>query len=176
MSEFNEETLVEILVETRELAQRVITNAASQGITLGCVESCTGGLVGGALTDIPGSSAAFGGGLITYSNDMKRRIVGVQQEALDSHGAVSSQVAAHMAMGGMSVLGVHRCVSITGIAGPDGGTEDKPVGTVWFALAIGGQEEVRCSLAQFDGGREAVRAQAVLTALSLLDPGLGASA
>ena len=165
----------EIHTEIRELAGRVIKNASAQGITLGCVESCTGGLVAGSLTDIPGSSSAFSGGLITYSDAMKKRIVGVQQEALDTHGAVSSQVAAHMAMGGMSVLGVHRCVSITGIAGPDGGTEDKPVGMVWFALAIGGLEEVRCSLAQFDGDREAVRAQSVLTALALLDPGEGDS-
>jgi len=159
--------------EILEAATQVIGNAKAQGITLGCVESCTGGLVGGALTAIEGASDAFSGGLVTYSNDMKKRLVGVQQEALDQHGAVSSQVAAHMAMGGMSVLGVHRCVSVTGIAGPGGGTEDKPVGTVWFALAIGGSEEVKCSLAQFEGDRNAIRMQSVLTALALLDPGEG---
>ncbi len=157
--------------EISQLASVVIANAKDHKVTLGCVESCTGGLVGGALTSIAGASEAFSGGLITYSDQIKKRIVGVQQEALDQHGAVSSQVAAHMAMGGLSVLGVHRCVSITGIAGPDGGTEDKPVGTVWFALAIGGQEEVKCSLAQFDGDRDAIRHQAVFTALTLLDPG-----
>jgi len=157
--------------EILEAASRVIANAKAQGVTLGCVESCTGGLVGGALTAGEGSSAAFAGGLITYSNEMKKRIVGVQQETLDEHGAVSSQVAAHMAMGGASVLGVNRCVSVTGIAGPGGGTEDKPVGTVWFALAIGGAEEVRCSLAQFEGDRDQVRMQSVLTALAILDPG-----
>jgi len=162
---FNEEIL--------ESAARVIANAKAQGITLGCVESCTGGLVGGALTAGEGSSAAFGGGLITYSNELKNRLVGVQRETLDEHGAVSSQVAAHMAMGGASVLGVNRVVSVTGIAGPGGGTEDKPVGMVWFGLAIGGVEEVKCSLAQFDGDRDEVRMQSVLTALAILDPGAG---
>lgn len=159
--------------EILEAASRVIANAKAQGITLGCVESCTGGLVGGALTAVEGSSAAFSGGLTTYSDEMKRRLVGVQQEALEEHGAVSSQVAAHMAMGGMSVLGVNRCVSVTGIAGPGGGSEDKPVGTVWFALAVGGAEEVRCSLARFEGDRDQVRMQSVQTALAILDPGAG---
>jgi len=159
--------------EMLEAAARVITNAKAHGVTVGCVESCTGGLVGGALTAVGGASAAFGGGLITYSNELKNRLVGVQRKAIEEHGAVSSQVAAHMAMGGCSVLGVNRVVSVTGIAGPDGGTEDKPVGTVWFGLAIGGQEEVKCSLAQFEGGRDEVRMQSVLTALSLLDPGEG---
>lgn len=165
MSMFDEEIL--------ESAAQVIANAKAQGLTLGCVESCTGGLVGGALTAAPGSSAAFAGGLITYSNQLKNRLVGVGHETLEQHGAVSSQVAAHMAMGGLSVLGVNRCVSITGIAGPDGGTEDKPVGTVWFALAIGGVEEVKCSLANFEGDRDAVRMQSVLTALAILDPDEG---
>ncbi len=159
--------------EILEAAARVIANAKARGVTVGCVESCTGGLVGGALTAISGASDAFAGGLMTYSDELKNRLVGVQRETLDEHGAVSSQVAAHMAMGGVSVLGVNRSVSITGIAGPGGGTEDKPVGTVWFGLAVGGQEEVKCSLAQFDGDREAVRMQSVLTALSLLDPGEG---
>ncbi len=159
--------------EIVEAASKVIANAKAQGLTLGCVESCTGGLVGSALTAIPGSSEAFAGGLITYSNQLKNRLVGVGHETLEQHGAVSSQVAAHMAMGGLSVLGVHRCVSITGIAGPDGGTEDKPVGTVWFGLAIGGIDEVKCSLANFQGDREQVRIQSVLTALVILDPGCG---
>jgi nicotinamide-nucleotide amidase len=165
---FNEEII--------DSASRVIANAKAQGLTLGCVESCTGGLVAGALTAIEGSSDAFSGGLITYSNELKNRLVGVQHDTLQQHGAVSSQVAAHMAMGGVSVLGVNRVVSITGIAGPGGGTEDKPVGTVWFALAIGGREEVKCSLANFEGDRNAVRLQSVLTALAILDPGQGENA
>ncbi|MBL4810204.1 MAG: CinA family protein [Phycisphaerales bacterium] len=169
MSVFDDEIL--------EAASRAIANAKAQGVTLGCVESCTGGLVGGALTAISGSSEVFAGGLVTYSDEMKNRLVGVQREVLDEHGAVSSQVAAHMAMGGVSVLGVNRCVSITGIAGPGGGSDEKPVGTVWFGLAVGGAHEVKCSLANFEGeglgGRDEVRMQAVLTALSLLDPGAG---
>lgn len=159
--------------EIFEAASRVIDHARAQGITLGCVESCTGGLVGGALTAISGSSDAFSGGLMTYTNALKMRLVGVQQETLDQHGAVSSQVAAHMAMGGVSVLGVNRVVSITGIAGPGGETEDKPIGTVWFALSIGGVDEVKCSLANFTGDRDSIRMQSVLTALAILDPGEG---
>ena len=108
---------------------------------------------------------------MTYSNETKVRLVGVDREALDKHGAVSSPVAAHMAMGGMSVLGVDRCVSITGIAGPGGGSEDKPVGTVWFGLATKGNHEVKCTLAQHEGDRHEVRTQAVELALRMLDVG-----
>ncbi len=154
-----------------ELATQVIEHAKSQGVTLGCVESCTGGMLGSVLTSIPGSSDAFAGGLMTYSNETKVRLVGVDREALDKHGAVSSPVAAHMAMGGMSVLGVDRCVSITGIAGPDGGSEDKPVGTVWFGLATKGNHEVKCTLAEYEGDRHDVRTQAVELALRMLDVG-----
>ena len=159
-----------------ELASLVIEHAKAKGVMLGCVESCTGGLLGAILTSIPGSSDAFAGGLITYSNETKVRLVGVDREALEKHGAVSSPVAAHMAMGGMSVLGVDRCVSITGVAGPGGGTEDKPVGTVWFGLATKGSHEVKCSLGDFKGedfggGRHGIRMQSVELALRMLDVG-----
>lgn len=155
--------------EIQELAERVINSARDAGTTLGCVESCTGGLVGGALTGVPGSSDAFMGGLVTYANESKVRLVGVERETLEEHGAVSSQVAARMAMGGLAVLGVDRCVSVTGIAGPSGGSEEKPVGTQWFGLAIKGEEGVRCSMAEFDGDRNEVRRQAIVMALRFLE-------
>ena len=155
----------------RDLAEVVIANAKEHGVTLGCVESCTGGMLGSVLTSVEGSSAAFEGGLVTYSNEVKTRLAGVSPDSLAEHGAVSSPVAAHMAMGGMSVLGVDRCVSITGIAGPDGGTEDKPVGTIWFGLATKGNHEVKCSLAQLDGDRHSIRTQATELALHMLNVG-----
>ena len=159
-----------------ELATQVIDHAKEKGVKLGCVESCTGGLLGSILTSIPGSSDVFEGGLMTYSNETKVRLVGVDREALEKHGAVSSPVAAHMARGGISVIGADRCVSITGIAGPGGGTEDKPVGTVWFGLATKGSHEVKCSLGDFDGadfggGRHGIRMQSVELALRMLDVG-----
>lgn len=157
--------------EVQELAARVIDSAREHGKTLGCVESCTGGLIGAALTAVPGSSDVFVGGLTTYSNEAKVRLVGVDRDKLEEEGAVSSPVAAHMAMGGMAVLGVDRCVSVTGIAGPGGGTEDKPVGTVWFGLAIKGDEQVKCSLGQFgeSGGRDEIRREATMMALRFLE-------
>lgn len=163
--------------EVQELAARVIDSAREHGKMLGCVESCTGGLIGAALTAVPGSSDVFIGGLTTYSNEAKIRLVGVDRTKLDEEGAVSSPVAAHMAMGGMAVLGVDRCVSVTGIAGPGGGTEDKPVGTVWFGLAIKGEEQVKCSLGQFGGDqeqdnggdRDGIRREAVMMALRFLE-------
>jgi nicotinamide-nucleotide amidase len=154
-----------------ELAAQVIEHAKTQGVTLGCVESCTGGMLGSILTSLPGSSDAFAGGLVTYSDEVKTRLAGVDPNSIQEHGAVSSPVAAHMAMGGMSVLGVDRCVSITGIAGPGGGSEDKPVGTVWFGLATKGNHEVKCTLAQYEGDRHDVRTQAVELALRMLDVG-----
>ncbi|MBO6513324.1 MAG: CinA family protein [Phycisphaerales bacterium] len=158
--------------EVLELAARVIDSAREHGKMLGCVESCTGGLIGAALTSIPGSSDVFAGGLTTYSNEAKVRLVGVDRGQLEEHGAVSSPVAAHMAMGGMAVLGVDRCVSVTGIAGPGGGTEDKPVGTVWFGVAIKGEAQVKCALGEFgrDGeDRDGIRREALLMALRFLE-------
>lgn len=155
--------------EVLDLAARVIDSARERGVMLGCVESCTGGLIGAALTAVPGSSDVFAGGLTTYSNEAKVRLVGVDREKLEEHGAVSSPVAAHMAMGGMAVLGVDRCVSVTGIAGPGGGSEDKPVGTVGCGLAMRGEAQVKCSLGQFDGDRDGVRREAMLMGLRFLE-------
>ncbi len=161
--------MLEIHELTVEKASRVITHAKAHDATIGCVESCTGGMLGSVLTSIEGSSDAFEGGLVTYSNEVKTRLVGVTEEILEEHGAVSSQTAAAMAMGGLAVLGVDRCVSITGVAGPGGGTEDKPVGIVWFGIANKGEPNVKCALTQLEGDRHSIRLQAVDLALSMLD-------
>ena len=113
------------------------------GKTVGTVESCTGGGLGNALVSIPGSSSYFEGGLITYSYGLKAKLAFVSQETLDSFGAVSEEAVIEMARGGQSVLNVDYCISISGIAGPEGGTSDKPVGTVWMALAYEGRVDVK---------------------------------
>jgi len=159
--------------ETRELASRVVSHAVDARVTLACVESCTGGLVGAALTSVPGSSGAFAGGLVTYSNSAKVSMARVDAHAIERHGAVSARVAAMMARGGLDAIGADRCVSVTGVAGPDGGSEEKPVGTVWIALAAGGHGgSALCVRLGVDEPctRERVRERSVIAALTLLDP------
>lgn len=127
-------------------------------------ESCTGGWVGQAVTTVPGSSAWYERGYITYSNTAKCEMLGVQQATLDQYGAVSPQTAQEMAIGALNRSHAHISVSITGIAGPDGGTSEKPIGMVCFAWAT--QENlVQQETHYFTGDREAVRRQAVATAL-----------
>lgn len=108
---------------------------AQRGLMVGTAESCTGGLIGHRLTEVAGSSAYFLGGIIAYSNTIKERVLGVKLETLEKHGAVSAETALEMAHGARRVLGVDIAVSATGIAGPGGGTADKPVGLVYLALA-----------------------------------------
>jgi nicotinamide-nucleotide amidase len=130
-------------------------------------ESCTGGWVGKALTDLAGSSAWYRGGGVVYSNALKERILGVRPETLAAVGAVSRETADEMARGALERLGGDIALSITGIAGPDGGTADKPVGTVWFGWAWRSAAgiESRTALEIFAGNREAVRRQSVARAL-----------
>ena len=149
-----------------DLAAVVLEAARSRGLRLGTAESCTGGLVGGRLTDIPGSSSVYVGGVICYANELKTGLLDVPPELLAAHGAVSEPVAIAMARGAVARLGVDLAVSVTGIAGPDGGSRDKPVGTVWFGLADGSGAEARRSV--FGGGRHEVRARAAQAALYLL--------
>jgi len=111
-------------------------------LTLATAESCTGGLIGHRLTNVPGSSEYFLGGIIAYANEIKGRVLGVSRQTLDAHGAVSAETALEMARGARSVLGVDLAVSVTGIAGPGGGTDEKPVGLVYVALAAPGFERV----------------------------------
>lgn len=152
--------------ETAALASDIIDRASGLGRRLGCVESCTGGLVAAALTDIPGSSAAFERGIVSYSNAAKQELAGVPAGLIAAHGAVSEACARAMAAGLREAAGLDVVVSVTGIAGPGGGTPEKPVGLVWFALA--GRGGVVALAAQFgDQGRSLVRRLAVRQALLL---------
>jgi PncC family amidohydrolase len=124
-----------------ELAVRAGTMLAEAGLTLSVAESCTGGLLGALLTDIPGSSAYFLGGVIAYADSVKRDVLSVPAELISVHGAVSARVAIAMAQGASNLCRSDLAVAITGVAGPGGGTEDKPVGTTFLAL-VGHDTEV----------------------------------
>lgn len=153
--------------EARELAQTLIKLCTEKGLTLGTVESCTGGLIGATLTAIDGSSTAFMGGLITYANDIKHRLADVPTETIETHGAVSEQTAIAMAQGGRKHLDVDLCVSVTGIAGPQGGTAEKPVGLVHFAVASkAGTVHEKHEFGSI--GRDEIRLSTVHTALKML--------
>lgn len=156
-----------------ELAGRVVQENRRLGRTIALAESCTGGLVAAAITEIPGSSEVFEAGFVTYSNEMKQNILKVSQDVLDTFGAVSIATAWSMAQGALERSHAQVAVAITGIAGPGGGTDQKPVGTVVFARAErgGDPEKITADMKHFDGGsREAIRLQAGLCALELLLP------
>ena len=158
---------------TLDLARRVIETNRERGKTVAVAESCTGGLVAGALTEIPGSSDVLECGWVTYSNDAKLRALGVNLDILETFGAVSIAVAWAMAQGALERSGADVAVAITGIAGPGGGSERKPVGTVVFARARRGADpnEIVADQKMFgDLGRAEIRRQAVLCALELLMP------
>jgi len=148
------------------VAMNLVELLKARGLTCATAESCTGGGVGQAITAVPGSSAVFAGGVISYSNDVKRDVLGVKPATLESVGAVSAETAAQMAAGVRRLLKVELAVSLTGIAGPDGGSQEKPVGLVWFGLATG--EGVRTEKAIFRGDREGIRQNAVIHALGML--------
>jgi PncC family amidohydrolase len=126
-----------------ELAARLGERCLARGLRLATVESCTGGLVGHLITEIPGSSAYFLGGLVTYSDQLKHDMADVPTEVLASHGAVSAQTAIAMAIGGRARTGADLGAAVTGIAGPDGGSPDKPVGLTYVAVADARGTEVR---------------------------------
>ena len=156
-----------------DLARRVVAGNIAAGRSVAVAESCTGGLVSAALTAIPGSSAVFQAGYVTYGNDAKQAMLGVSADVLDTFGAVSVAVAWQMAQNALTRSGADVAVAITGIAGPDGGSARKPVGTVIFARAIRGEdpEQVIADTRQFgDLGRGPIRIQAALVALELLLP------
>ncbi|MBO0662683.1 CinA family protein [Jiella sp. MQZ9-1] len=160
--------------EIADLAAEIVMRYAAAGWTIASVESCTGGLVAGAITDIAGSSAVFDRGFVTYSNQAKIDLVGVDAAALAAHGAVSETVARQMADGGRRRAGVTVAVSITGIAGPGGGTDAKPVGLVHFACAS--EAGTRHREERFgDLGRARIRSAAVKTALGMLRDAIAAS-
>ncbi len=165
------ETLPKELYET---AARVVAANKAAGRRVAVAESCTGGLVSAALTAIPGSSEVFEVGFITYSNQSKMRVLKVAPNIIETFGSVSIATAWAMAQGALDGSDADLAVAITGIAGPDGGTEQKPVGTVVFARARrgGDPEDVVADTKLFENnGRGAVRIQAALVALDLLMPG-----
>ena len=149
-----------------DLAAVVIDRMRALGLRLSVAESCTGGLVGGRVTDIPGSSDVFVGGIIAYDNQVKIDALGVPPALLAAHGAVSEPVVRAMAEGVAARFAADASVAVTGVAGPGGGTEGKPVGTVWFALALRGDVETKRAV--LFGSRTEVRARAVQLALFLL--------
>ena len=137
------------------VAEKLVALLKAQGLTCATAESCTG--------------AVFAGGIISYANEVKRDVLGVAAQALDEYGAVSPQVAAQMAEGARRLLKTDLAVSLTGIAGPDGGSDEKPVGLVWFGLAT--KDGVRTEKAIFRGDRAKVREQAITHALGMLTIG-----
>ena len=149
-------------------ATDVLETCRTRGLTLATAESCTGGLVAGALTDIAGSSDVVDRGFVTYSNDAKQQMLGVPAETLKTFGAVSKQTAAAMALGALSRAEVDLAVAITGIAGPGGGSRDKPVGLVHFAVAARDGSLAHAEMHYGDIGRLPVRHKSVLQALAML--------
>lgn len=148
----------------KELADRVSAGLAKAGARVATAESCTGGWLAKVLTDRPGCSESYGFGYVTYSNEAKHALLDVPAESLERHGAVSAEVAEQMATGARLASGAELAVAITGIAGPEGGTPDKPVGTVWFAWS-GPGSRLESARRQFEGDREAVRRRSVRAAL-----------
>ncbi|HPB11890.1 MAG TPA: nicotinamide-nucleotide amidohydrolase family protein [Kiritimatiellia bacterium] len=148
------------------LESRLVGACVARGVTLATAESCTGGLVAARITAVPGSSAAFLGGVVSYANAAKMALLDVPQSVLDQAGAVSEACAAAMADGARQRLNADLAVAVTGIAGPTGGTPEKPIGLVCFGLAAA--DGVRTEHRIFTGDREAVRLQATEHALALL--------
>jgi nicotinamide-nucleotide amidase len=159
---------------TLDMAERLGRALHGTGLRLATAESCTGGGLAYAITAIPGSSEWFERGFVTYTNDAKLEMLSVPHETLAKHGAVSEQTAASMAIGALVHTPADLSVSITGIAGPDGGTKEKPVGTVCLGWARRGGD-TRTARVVFEGDRARIREQAILTALQGLLDLLGGS-
>jgi PncC family amidohydrolase len=149
-----------------DLAREVVKFADAKNIAIGTAESCTGGMVAAALTSVPGSSEVFKGAVVSYANEVKAAVLGVKSETLLKEGAVSEKVALEMAQGARKVLFADYAVSITGVAGPGGGSARKPVGTVWIAVVS--NKEERAMLHRFAGTREQIRLASAEAALQKL--------
>ncbi|MGL3817777.1 nicotinamide-nucleotide amidase [Klebsiella pneumoniae] len=153
--------------ELMQLSEKIGRALKARGATVTTAESCTGGWIAKVITDIAGSSAWFERGFVTYSNEAKAQMIGVREETLRDNGAVSEPVVVEMAIGALRAARADYAISVSGVAGPDGGSVEKPVGTVWFGVAsVSGQGVTRREC--FAGDREAVRRQATAYALNLL--------
>lgn len=153
--------------QLQQLSRRIGEQLKMRKATITAAESCTGGWIAKVFTDISGSSAWFERSFVTYSNDAKQQMVGVQASTLVQFGAVSEQTVREMAVGASKAAAAEYAIAVSGIAGPDGGTSDKPVGTVWFGFA-GPEGRVVAQCQRFDGDRDAVRRQSVGWALQTL--------
>jgi nicotinamide-nucleotide amidase len=151
----------------RKLAEALVNELSTTGKAVATAESCTGGWIAKAITDIPGSSAVFGYGIVSYANGAKESIIGVQNESLEKYGSVSAQVVEEMAKGALRLSGADIAVAVSGVAGPGGGTKEKPVGTVWFGWAVrdGANALVDMTCEHFTGDRELIREASVAYAL-----------
>jgi len=149
-----------------ELAKKIIADCTAQSIKIATAESCTGGLIAAAFTEISGSSAVFECGFVTYSNEAKNKMLGVPADLIEIHGAVSEEVACAMAAGAREKAGVDLAVSVTGIAGPSGGSAQKPIGLVYIAVAS--KNGVNVQQNTFTGDRAEIRNQAVRSAIAML--------
>ncbi len=150
--------------QLQDTGNRLGERLADKQLSIATAESCTGGWVAKVLTDRPGSSAYVLAGLVTYSNAAKQALLGVPPAMLETHGAVSEEVVRSMVDGALKATGADLAVSVSGVAGPGGGSPEKPVGTVWFAWGQGG-ERTLAVCKQFPGNRDDVRRQSVLFAL-----------
>ena len=152
--------------ENVTLEESIVHLLKAAGMTLTTVESCTGGLLSGRVVNVAGASEVFKEGFVTYANRAKRKLVGVKKSTLKEYTAVSEETAREMAEGGLQAAEADICISVTGIAGPNGGTEEKPVGLVYIGCCIQGKTVVRRY--QFTGNRQKIREHAVVSALVLL--------
>ena len=146
--------------------QTLTNNLSTQNLKVTCAESCTGGLLAANLTRLPGSSAWFDMGFVTYSNEAKQQMLNVNPTTLAHYGAVSEEVVREMALGALIASKADYALSISGVAGPSGGSEEKPVGLVWFGVAS--KKRIWAEFKVFNGDRDQVRAQAVQHAIQLL--------
>jgi nicotinamide-nucleotide amidase len=155
------------MTELAELADAFLEACKRRGILSATAESCTGGSIIALLTDIPGSSSMVDRGFVTYSNEAKMEMLGVRKATLDRHGAVSEETALEMAAGALEHSRAGIALAVTGIAGPDGGSAEKPVGLVWFGIAVK-DKPPRAEKRQFENrGRDYIRKQTIRTALEL---------
>ena len=151
----------------RELATALVGELNHENMAVATAESCTGGWIAKAITDVPGSSGCFGYGIVSYSNGAKEAVLGVGNRTLAEHGSVSEAVVREMAEGALRLSAADISVAVSGIAGPDGGSAEKPVGTVWFAWSLRRGEDVTTDtdLQRFAGNRDSIRLQTVIHGL-----------
>ena len=150
-----------------ELATTLVGELNRRNQSVATAESCTGGWIAKALTDVPGSSGCFGYGIVSYSNGAKETVLGVSDSTLAEHGAVSEPVVREMAEGTLRLSGANIAVAVSGVAGPDGGSDEKPVGTVWFAWSVRRADGITTDtdLQRFEGNRDSIRLQTVIHGL-----------